>query len=251
MDEIIFLGTGGGRYTTLFQSRSTGGIILKINNHQFHIDPGPGALQRTKEEKIHNFKTDYIIATHEHLDHINDLNLMIEAITNAGTTKKGTLICSKKVIKNTLTNYHRNLLKNVITLNKNEIINLKDVKIKAIKCKHSIEQTFGIKFYFKNKCIYFTGDTAIYPDFEKNLIDVDILIANTALPCNRKLSYHMNPLDLIKILKKTKNKIKKIIITHFGTEIIKNNPTLSAKKIFKETKINTIAAKDGLRIKLK
>ena len=42
--ELVFLGTGGGRFATITQKRRTGGIRLISNRLNIHIDPGPGAL---------------------------------------------------------------------------------------------------------------------------------------------------------------------------------------------------------------
>ncbi len=43
-DQIIFLGTGGDPVVVGKQIRSSGGIVLKLDGLQFHLDPGPGAL---------------------------------------------------------------------------------------------------------------------------------------------------------------------------------------------------------------
>ena len=44
MARLIMLGTGGGRHTTMFQARSTGGFLLDTGKSRIHMDPGPGAL---------------------------------------------------------------------------------------------------------------------------------------------------------------------------------------------------------------
>jgi phosphoribosyl 1,2-cyclic phosphodiesterase len=251
MDEIIFLGTGGGRYTTLFQERSTGGIIFKIGSHQIHLDPGPGALLRCKECGIYPFSTDCLIASHHHLDHINDLNMMIEGMTHATKRKRGTLIATNTVISHTINNYHKNLIKDVVSLVPEQNTSLDEIRIKAIKCEHSTEDCIGVKFYTKNYCLYYTGDTFVYPGFEKNLEDVDYLIANNILPGGKESEYHMCTNDLISALKNSVNKIKLIIITHFDLTMLRDGPESEANRITKETGINCIAATDSMVIKLK
>ena len=42
--KILFLGTGGDATVVGKQKRMSGGIILKIEGYQFHLDPGPGSL---------------------------------------------------------------------------------------------------------------------------------------------------------------------------------------------------------------
>ena len=44
MARLSMLGTGGGRHTTMFQARSTGGFLLDAGKSRIHMDPGPGAL---------------------------------------------------------------------------------------------------------------------------------------------------------------------------------------------------------------
>ena len=252
MDELIFLGTGGGRYTTLFQTRSTGGLIFKTCNHQIHIDPGPGALLRCKECKIYPFKTDVIMATHNHLDHINDLNIMVEAMTKAGTEKKGTLITHNSVVEERgISNYHKKLLNSLVVLEPEQNTSINGLRIQATRCNHSKLGCIGFKFYTPNYCLYYTGDTLVYSGFEKSLEDVDILVANVSIPSGINNSIHMNSDDLVSVIKNSNNKIKLIIITHFGTEMLRANPIQEAKMIMEKTGINTIAASDGLIVKLR
>ncbi|MFA5303680.1 MAG: MBL fold metallo-hydrolase [Candidatus Nanoarchaeia archaeon] len=251
MDEIIFLGTGGGRFTSLFQERSTGGIILKIGSHQIHLDPGPGALLRCKECGIYPFNTDCLMASHHHLDHVNDLNMLVEGMTHATKRKRGTLIATNSVINHTLTSYHKNLIQNIVALLPEHNTSLDEIRIKAIKCIHSAEDSIGFKFYTNNYCLYYTGDTYIYPGFENNLADVDYLIANNILPGERGIGYHMCTNDLINALKNSVNKIKLIIITHFDLKMLRVGPEAEAKLITEKTKISCVAATDSMVIKLK
>lgn len=251
MDEIIFLGTGGGRYTALFQERSTGGIILMIQGHQIHLDPGPGALLRCKEMGIFPFKTDCLMATHHHLDHVNDLNILIEAMSHATKRRRGTIISTKTVIENCIADYHKNFAEKIIALSPEQNTALDGVRIKAIKCIHSDNDSIGFKFYSNDFCVYYTGDTWIYPGFEKNLSDVDYLIANTIMPGNGIGNYHMCTNDLISALRNSNNNIKLIILNHFDLSMLRAGPENEAKIITAKTGINCLAANDSLRVKLK
>jgi hypothetical protein len=44
MFEIVFLGTGGGRFSMITQKRRTGGLRVISEKMNVHVDPGPGAL---------------------------------------------------------------------------------------------------------------------------------------------------------------------------------------------------------------
>ena len=49
MARIIFLGTAGSTAVVSKQLRASGGIIIQVEDLQFHLDPGPGALVKAKE----------------------------------------------------------------------------------------------------------------------------------------------------------------------------------------------------------
>jgi ribonuclease BN (tRNA processing enzyme) len=251
MDEIIFLGTGGGRNTTLFQERSTGGIVLKMMGHQIHIDPGPGALLRCKECGIYPFTTDCLMATHHHIDHVNDLNIMVEGMTHATKRKRGTVICNESVLSETLTPYHKSLVEKIVALKPEQNTSLNGLRIKALKCIHSADEAIGFKFYTNNYCLYYSGDTFIYPGFEKNLADADYLIANNILPGDRSVNYHMCTNDLISAINNSKNNLKLIIITHFDLKMLREGPEKEAAIITEKTGIKCIAAEDSMIIGLK
>ncbi|PIU61267.1 hypothetical protein COX58_00515 [archaeon CG_4_10_14_0_2_um_filter_Archaea_38_6] len=250
MDELIFLGTGGGRFTTLFQSRATGGLIFNTSGHQIHIDPGPGALLRCRECKVYPFKTDILMATHSHIDHVNDLNMMIEGVTNAATRKRGVLVTVKEVMDEIVTDYHKNLLKEIIIVKSGMEVKINNLRVLAVKCSHLKSECVGFKFYTNNYCLYYTGDTSVYPGFEKNFEDVDFLIANVMRPDNNQLPHHMCTDDLISVLKNSEHEIKLVIINHFGTIMLRAGAENEAARIMKETGVKTIAAADSLIVKL-
>ena len=91
MNELKFLGTAGARFVVSKQTRNSGGIWLSIDETNLLIDPGPGSLIRclTSKPRINPDKIDGIILTHRHIDHSNDINIMIEAMTKGGFNKKG------------------------------------------------------------------------------------------------------------------------------------------------------------------
>lgn len=253
MDELIFLGTGGGRFTTLFQSRATGGLVLRIMGRQLHLDPGPGALLRCKECKVYPFKTSVLLATHSHLDHINDLNMMIEGMTNGATRKNGTLITTQKVLDEIVTPYHKKMVNEIVILKPGQNTAVNGLRIESVKCEHGKEEGVGFKFHTPNYTLYYTSDTRIYPGFEKNLEGVNVLIANVVRPGDNGLTYHMCTNDLISVLKnmKSKKELKLVIINHFGTMMLRAGPKKEAKRIMEETGIKTISSTDGLIVKLK
>src|SRR4030066_2029921 len=75
------------------QLRASGGVWLSVGKTNLYIDPGPGALVRclSSKPRLEPSTLDGILLTHKHLDHSNDINVMIEAMTEGGFKKKGVL----------------------------------------------------------------------------------------------------------------------------------------------------------------
>ena len=69
--RLVFIGTGGGRFATIYQTRSTGGFILD-DGVRMHIDPGPGALTNMSKAGIDPALTESILISHCHPDHYSD-----------------------------------------------------------------------------------------------------------------------------------------------------------------------------------
>ena len=81
--RITFLGTGGGRHTTMYQTRCTGGMLFEHGepSHFLHIDPGPGALTQMRRIHYDLGRTESVIISHAHPDHYSDAPSVIEGMT--------------------------------------------------------------------------------------------------------------------------------------------------------------------------
>ena len=96
-DELVILGSGGGRHHIRTQYRATGGTIYKFNGIQAHIDPGPGAIVRINQFQENPVKTELLIVTHAHVDHYSDLSAIIES--SREILHDGNYNCYKKNFK--------------------------------------------------------------------------------------------------------------------------------------------------------
>ena len=98
--KITFLGTGGGRFSTISQRRMTGGFrIDKLNGKNYHIDPGPGALVRTYQFGLDPRTLSGVFISHAHTDHYTDGEILIEAITKGMTRNQGVIMGSNSVFE--------------------------------------------------------------------------------------------------------------------------------------------------------
>jgi phosphoribosyl 1,2-cyclic phosphodiesterase len=246
---VRFIGTGGARMVVARQMRSTGGLWLRYKSTNLYIDPGPGALVRLHAARngLRPPQLDGIILTHKHLDHSNDVNVMIEAMTEGGHNRKGVLFCPEDAIgeEGVVLRYIRRYLDGIEVLKENGAYTIKDVSFSTpVRHIHQAE-SYGMVFHL-NKRIGLISDTRFF-DALPDHYPVDILIANV-LRINPILETdpidHLSLADFKEIIMRVRPEVA--IMTHFGMSIIKEKPFLLAKALKKETGIQVVAAYDGM-----
>ncbi len=248
--NIIFLGTGGDSYVVGRQLRASGGIVLQIDEDQYHIDPGPGSLVMANESGINLRANTALFVTHNHLNHANDINAVIDAMTYGGFDKKGVLVANNTVINGSqnhepfLHKYYRDCLERFIVLEQGRKVGINDVEVRAIKAKHSEPNAIGLKFITADYTLTYTGDTVYNVEALADYENSNILILN--VPCLKKDDNKNNLCkeDAIKIIKKVSPRLA--IITHFGIDFLKADPLYEVREIQKEANCQVIAAKDGM-----
>ncbi|MEM3507492.1 MAG: MBL fold metallo-hydrolase [Candidatus Bathyarchaeia archaeon] len=248
--ELIFLGTGGGRFVTFTQKRRTGGIrILSPMNIQ--IDPGPGAIVYSNMLKLNPMHVEVLFVSHCHPDHYCDSEIFIEAMTFGMTKKCGMLLAPKSVLRGNevcgpcISNYHKTMLKKVYELNPGDEFQFKDLEIKITKAIHTDPDSVGIRIKSSWGDIGYTSDTEFFEGIEEWYKGVRCLILCVLRPRNSPWKGHLCSDDAIKILNKVNPELA--IITDFGTKMLKMNPNFEANYIKDETGIPTIAAFDNMR----
>ena len=114
--ELVFLGTGGGRFATITQKKRTGGIRILSENVNAHLDPGPGALIYSLNMNLDPQKISALLISHSHPDHYTDAEVMVEAMTQGTTKKRGTLAATRsvlfgnKVCEMAISKYHQGMV---------------------------------------------------------------------------------------------------------------------------------------------
>lgn len=251
MNWIKFLGTSGGRFVLINQLRKSGGVWLNLDNTNLLIDPGPGTLTRclASRPKLNPRDLNGIILTHKHIDHSNDVNLMIEAMTKGGWEKKGILFLPGDAIDTdpVVLNFFLKKVDKVIRLKENEEYKINNIYFKTpVKHIHDVE-TYGLNLFSKNHTISIITDTKYFNGLE-NFYNGNILIINLVMYEAKDYILHLDIKDAEKIISKNKPKI--CVITHFGMTMIKAKPWKIAEKLSKKTGVKVIAASDGMQINL-
>jgi phosphoribosyl 1,2-cyclic phosphodiesterase len=253
--ELVFLGTGGGRFATITQKRRTGGIRLISENFNIHLDPGPGALVYSLEAGLNPQKVTGVLVSHCHPDHCNDAGVLIEAMTRGMTKKRGVLAAAQSVLRGNetcepcLSKYHQTMPERVVDAQPGVSFQIGDLKITATEAKHSDPSTVGFCFETADVGdIAYTSDTEYFQGVGKPYKNVRLLLLCTMRPAGSPWKGHMTTDDAIKILKEATPEMA--VLTHFGMKMIFKSPPKEAEYIQQQTGIPTMAAKDGLRLKI-
>jgi phosphoribosyl 1,2-cyclic phosphodiesterase len=248
-DFIKFLGTAGARFVMIRQLRASGGIWISSEDTNVLVDPGPGSIVRcaASKPKLDPSKLDAIILTHRHLDHCGDINVMIEAMTEGGFKKRGTVFCPADAVDadSVILKHVINFPAKIEILEPNQDYSVGNFKFKtSMKHIHSV-QTYGLKFKIKDTQVSLLTDTRYF----KGLLDFyksDILIICVVFFEPRPEIEHLCLADAESLIKDIKP--KKAILTHFGMTMLKAKPHIQAQELSQRLNIEVQAAYDGMTL---
>lgn len=252
--QLVFLGTGGGRFATITQKRKTAGIRILNKDTNIHLDPGPGALIHSINEGLNPQKIKAILVSHCHPDHYNDAEILIEAMTQGTIKKRGVLAASTSVLKGieecgpAISQYHQEMPSQLIEAKPGTVFKIGNIKVLTTKAKHTDPDTVGFRFETRDVGdIAYTSDTEYFEGAGESHRGVRLLILCVMRPAGKPWKGHMTANDAIKIVREAEP--ERAIITHFGMQMIfKGPPAKQAKLIQQETGVPTTAATDGMRI---
>jgi len=252
MSRILFLGSGGGRWSTIFQARATGGFRIELSDDKIHVDPGPGAIVKCTEFKTNPRSTNAVIVTHCHLDHFNDARVMVEAMSMS--RKRGIFAGSKSVIEGydnfspVLDKYHTTLPNKVVKLEPGTELKLNNCKVRATTAKHADPTTVGLQFDTEYGKISHITDTEYFSGLAKEHSGCRIAIINLMRPGSDRIPYHLCTEDAIQLVKELNPEIA--LFQHFGLKLLRAGPESEVKKIAEETGIECVAVTDGYEYEL-
>jgi len=253
MAFIKFIGTAGARFVVMKQLRASGGVWLSSGETNLCIDPGPGALVRclSSKPKLDPSTLDGILLTHKHLDHSGDVNVMIEAMTEGGFKKRGTLFAPRDALEDdpVILKFVREYVKEIVILKENASYKMGNILFStAVRHRHRVE-TYGLNIRIHPYTVSLITDTRFFPELP-DLYKGEILIIHVVRlkPIGDDPIDHLSIEDVKTILKKAKPKLA--VLTHFGMTMIQAKPWVVAAEIEKELGIKVIAAGDGLKINL-
>jgi phosphoribosyl 1,2-cyclic phosphodiesterase len=251
--DIIFLGTGGGRFATITQKRRTAGIRIISEGLNLHLDPGPGALVHSINEGLDPQKLNAVFVSHCHPDHYTDAEVLIEAMTRGMTRKRGVLVASKSVLSGTdiceasISKYHQQMPQQKIEAVPNMKFQVGDVNVLATEARHTDPDAVGFRFETADFGDFaYTSDTEYFEGLGKYYGGLRLLVLCVMRPAGKPWKGHMTTNDAIRIIEETRP--EHAVLTHLGMQMIFKGPASEAKLIKDKTGVPTVAAVDGMRI---
>jgi phosphoribosyl 1,2-cyclic phosphodiesterase len=253
--EVVFFGTGGGRFTTITQKRRTGGIRILTKNLNLHLDPGPGALIYSLEGGLNPQKIRAILVSHRHPDHYTNAEILIEAMTQGMLKKRGIVAAPPNILSGNketgpvISTYHQKMLKEAIEVKPGVNFKVSDTDVVATGTRHTDPEAVGYRFEIPEVGgVGYTADTEYFEGIEEGYYGVRLLIICVMRPVGSPWTGHMTPVDAVKIVEETKPEL--VVATHFGIKMLYAGPNREVKLIKEQTGIPTIAAFDGMHLRV-
>ena len=251
MTRLTFLGTGGGRFVTLNQERSTGGIYLE-DGYKVHIDPGPGAVHALKRNRIDPTHTNGIMVTHCHPDHYANVETLMEGLNTGRHGRRGFLIAAHSVTRGrgklgpAVSQYHQGKMDRIITVIPGDRFELGNLKGTATPAFHSDPDSVGFRFETRDGVISYVSDTELREGITDAHKGARVLILATTRPLKARIPNHLSTEDSAVFAEKVRPEI--VFITHLGKKMLKEGPRKQALWIQDRSGIRTFAAEDDMRV---
>ena len=251
MAHLMFLGTGGGRFATVYQVRRTGGIYL-VDGAKVHIDPGPGAALAMRELHLDPAKTDAILISHCHPDHYVDAEILVEGMTRCSFSKRGLIGGSTSAIQGegdfgpAISSYHKRIAGSTIALRPDDAIKVRDLEIVATPTSHSDKDGIGFRFCTSQGIVSYAGDSAL----DERLIEAHkgarVLILNVTRPLRSRVNFHLCTEDAATMVDQIRPELA--ILTHFGSKAIHEGVKVQSAYVEDHSGVRTVAAMDFMRV---
>lgn len=254
MTTLTFLGTGGGRFTTLFQERATGGLYLEDDATRLHLDPGPGALTQLHRAGLDPRDTTGVLVTHKHLDHANDANLVVAGMTRGGTEQRGYLAGSVSVIEGhehdppIITPYHKGLVAEVTTAHPGQSARISGMRVEFLETEHRDPTNVGFKLHTSDGVVAYLTDTVVRDSILDQLQGSRVIVLGITRPKGAPIPDHLSTEDAVNVAERYEPDL--LALTHLGLKLLRQGPDPEAAFVERETGVRTVAAEDLMRITL-
>ncbi len=253
MTTLTFLGTGGGRFATIYQPRGTGGIYLS-DGVRIHIDPGPGAAVNMSRLSLDPAKTQALLVSHCHPDHYTDAEILIEGMARGGFGRKGLVLGSRSVVEGVgvfgpaISDYHKSIAGEVRSVGADDRITIEEMRVDITPTLHSDPTGVGFRFHTSNGVISYVGDSETGPEIIQAHRGSRVVIICLTRPLGSRIAYHMCTEDAADFVERTRPELA--LLTHFGMKLLHEGPERQARYIQKRSGVKTVAATDLMAVQI-
>jgi phosphoribosyl 1,2-cyclic phosphodiesterase len=248
-DTIVFLGTAGARVMVSRQLLASGGAWLELGGSRILLDPGPGCIVQTTRRGRDPTKLDAIILSHRHLDHSSDINIMIEAMTDASRRRRGLVFAPADALENdpVVLSYLRCLPERIELLREGGSYIVGDVRFETpVRHIHGVE-TYGFIFSTSSYTFSWISDTRYFEGLTQHYRG-KLLVLHVVRRERGGLFDHLSLSDARELISSIKPEVA--ILTHFGMTMWRGKPWEIARGLSEETGTRVISARDGMRFDL-
>jgi len=244
--RLTFMGTAGARFMVAKQVAASGGLFIEEGNTRISLDPGPGAIVQYAKREVDLTTIDAIVVSHRHLDHVGDVNVMIEAMTDGGFSHRGMLFCPSDALDDdpVVLKYVRRFPREIVRLAPETSYSVNGVTFTTSgRHAHQVE-TYG--FRFGNRLGWVT-DSAYYEAIAEQH-KADVMVIHTVLLNSRPELPHLSVADAERIIREAKPRLA--LLTHYGMTVWRANPQEIAADMTQRLGTEVQAAHDGMSIDL-
>ncbi|MDO5861374.1 MAG: MBL fold metallo-hydrolase [Thermoplasmata archaeon] len=246
--RVTFLGTGGGRHTTMYQTRSTGGLLIEHGGHMLQVDPGPGSLSQMQRIRYDVTETESLIISHCHPDHYSDAESVIEGMTKGGWVRRGSVYGSKTVIEGAgglgpaISPYHLSKPERTATFEPGDVLDVDGMRVEICRAIHSDPTNVGFRMDTGHGIFSYVSDTEYTDEIADQYVGSRVLLLPVTTPLGNRINYHLCTDDAITFVERVKPELA--IFVHLGVVMIRRGPDSEARIVEEKTGVRTIAARD-------
>ena len=250
---VKFLGTAGSRFVVSKQLRASGGLWMRLAGQTVWVDPGPGALVRAyaSRPKLDPETVDAVLVSHKHIDHANDVNVVIEAMTHGGHRPRGVLLAPSDALyeDSPLCEYILSYIGQVQPLAEGGAYPLGGLTVRVAARHDHPDETYGFLFEGGPATVGLLIDTRYFEALAKHYAPAEVLIINCVLEENPDHRvYHLDWRDAEGIIGAIRP--RRTVLTHFGMKMLQAKPWEITEAMGQRLGLEVIAARDGMTLEV-
>ena len=251
--KLTFMGTAGARFMVAKQLAASGGLYLEEGSTRLAMDPGPGAVVQYAKRKVDLARLNGILLSHRHLDHCGDINVVIEAMTEGGFRRRGTLFCPGDALDDdpVVLRYLRDFPEQVVRLEPECEYRLGELPFSTTPRHIHGAETYGFRFGDLSDGrvprLGWVTDSKYYEGIAEQHC-AEVMLIHTVLAHSRPELPHLGLDDAERIIAEARPRLA--VITHYGMQVWRAHPWEVAAEISQRTGVDVKAARDGMSLEL-